>query len=58
VPQDRWDAIVAGIVAGIREKRALEAVCKAVADIGGLLAEHFPIRDDDQDELTNLIVED
>ena len=58
VPQGRWDAIVAGIVAGIREKRAVEAICTAVADIGGLLAEHFPIRDDDQDELTNLIVED
>ena len=58
VSQDRWDAIVAGIVAGIREKRAVEAVCKAVADVGELLAEHFPIRDDDQDELTNLIVED
>jgi len=58
VSQDRWDAIVGGIVAGIREKRAVEAVCKAVADVGELLAEHFPIRDDDQDELTNLIVED
>jgi uncharacterized membrane protein len=29
-----------------------------VDQIGFLLAEHFPRREDDQDELTNLIVED
>jgi uncharacterized membrane protein len=29
-----------------------------VADVGSLLAAHFPIRQDDRDELTNLIVEE
>lgn len=58
VAQDRWDEIVAGIVAGIRKQRAGEAICTAVADIGRMMAEHFPVREDDRNELTNLIVEE
>ena len=58
VAQDQWDAIVADIVEGIRRHRAGQAIAEAVNRIGRLLAEHFPRRDDDQDELTNLIVED
>ena len=57
VAQDQWDGIVASIVEGIRQKRAGDAICKAVADVGSLLAAHFPIREDDRDELANLIVE-
>jgi putative membrane protein len=58
VAQAQWDVIVASIVDGIRKKRAGDAICKAVADVGNLLATHFPIREDDRDELTNLIVEE
>jgi putative membrane protein len=45
------------IVDGMREKQAAQAICKAVEHVGDLLAEHFPIRPDDQDELSNFIVE-
>jgi putative membrane protein len=58
VAQDQWDGIVARILEGIRQQRAGEAICAAVAEIGELLAAHFPIKADDRDELTNLIVED
>jgi putative membrane protein len=58
VDQDQWEAVVAGITAGIRQKRAGEAICRAVTDVGRLLAEHFPVREDDRDELANLIIED
>lgn len=58
VAQDQWDHIVARIVGGIRQKRAGDAICAAVAEVGDLLAAHFPIRADDRDELANLIVED
>ncbi len=58
VAQDQWDGIVARIIDGIRQQRAGQAICAAVAEIGELLAAHFPIREDDRDELTNLIVED
>jgi putative membrane protein len=58
VAPDQWDVIVALIVEGIRQKRSGDAICKAVAAVGSLLAAHFPIREDDRDELTNLIVDD
>lgn len=58
VARDQWEAVVAGIVQGIRQKRAGAAIAEAVTHVGRLLAEHFPVRDDDRDELANLIVED
>jgi putative membrane protein len=58
VAQDQWDAIVADILQGVRQHQAGRAIAEAVDQIGRLLAEHFPRRDDDQDELSNLIVED
>ncbi len=58
VAQDQWNTIVADIVQGIRQHQPGQAIAEAVDRVGRLLAEHFPRRDDDQDELTNLIVED
>ena len=58
VSQDQWEKIVVRIVAGIRQKCAGEAICAAVTDIGRLLAEHFPVRADDRNELADLIVEE
>ena len=58
VDPEQWDGIVADIVRGIRQRRAGTAIAVAVTQVGRLLAAHFPVRDDDQDELTNLIVGD
>lgn len=58
VAPGQWDEIVALIVLGIKQKRTAEAICEAVEKVGNLLADHFPVREDDRDELTNLIVED
>jgi len=58
VTPGQWDEIVALIVQGIKQKRGVEAICTAVEKVGTVLAEHFPVREDDRDELTNLIVED
>jgi len=58
VAPDQWNGIVTRIIEGIRQKRAGKAICRAIAEIGELLAVHFPIKADDRDELTNLIVED
>lgn len=52
-----WDEIVATVVAGLKERRACDALCEAIARCGAILAEHFPRCDDDHDELPNLIVE-
>ncbi len=46
------------IVRGIKEKRQCQAVIDAINELGQILALHFPPREDDTDELTNLIVKD
>ena len=58
VAPGQWDEIVALIVQGIKQKRGAEAICEAVEKVGTLLADYFPVQEDDRDELTNLIVED
>jgi len=57
VPRDRWDAIVKNLTMGIRAKQSAAAICRAVETVGRLLAEHFPPRSDDVDELQNLVVD-
>jgi putative membrane protein len=44
------------VTAGIKQGRTADALCEAVAYCGDLLAENFPPRHDDTDELPNLIV--
>ena len=58
VPSGHWDTLVTAITTGIRQKRATNAICEAVASIGGALAAHFPIQADDRDELRNVIIDD
>ncbi|MBI5063994.1 MAG: hypothetical protein HZB87_11175 [Desulfatitalea sp.] len=58
VPTGHWDSLVAAITTGIREKRAANAICEAVACIGGVLATHFPIQSGDRDELQSVIIGD
>jgi uncharacterized membrane protein len=56
VPQPAWDFLVAGMAARFREGAYAEGLVTAVEEIGALLAEHFPRRHDDTDELPNDIV--
>lgn len=58
VPVHTWDELVAMIIAGLKSDDACGAVCKAVERCGELLQEHFPIKDDDTNELPNLIIEE
>jgi len=57
VPQQKWDTIVADIVQGIKQQRLCDALCAAISECGELLAESFPPRADDTDELPNLITD-
>ena len=57
VNEGQWDEIVKMIADGIKQKRAADAICKAVEKIGAILAEHFPVKPDDTNELKNLIIE-
>lgn len=56
VPRGQWDKIVSIILDGIRQKRQADAICRAIEEVGEILNEHFPVRADDRDELTNLII--
>lgn len=58
VSENTWDELVEIIIAGLKSDDACTAVCKAVERCGELLTEHFPVKDDDSDELPNLIVEE
>ena len=58
VPEGQWDNIVKRITDGIKQKRAVDAICAAIEKIGALLASHFPVKPDDTDELENVIVEE
>ena len=48
-----WEAVRDLMIARLRDGRALDAVLAGVAEVGRVLAEHFPRRPDDQNELSN-----
>jgi putative membrane protein len=58
IPEGHWGGVVDTIVQGIRAGRPAESICQAVARVSDVLAEKFPVRAGDTDELENLIVED
>lgn len=57
VPHETWQEIVTMVTDGLRRGEACEALCRAVGRCGDLLQEHFPARQDDIDELPNLIID-
>lgn len=57
VPPNTWDDIVQTITNGIHNGDTCNALCKAIESCGQLLVEHFPVKSDDTDELSNLIIE-
>ena len=57
VPASTWDGIVQTITDGIHNGDTCNALCVAIESCGQLLAEHFPVKADDTDELPNLIIE-
>jgi putative membrane protein len=57
VPQDMWDSIVAGLLDDARNGRLADGFVAAVAAVGALLAEHFPVGAQDVNELDDHLVE-
>lgn len=55
VPEHTWDEVVDMIVKGLKTGNACTATCLAIERCGELLQEHFPRKDDDTDELKNLV---
>ena len=59
VPSGTWDTLVNELVQGIKDGQPTEAFCRAIATCGGLLAQHFPARpDDNPDELADDLIQE
>lgn len=58
IPQERWKEAVSIITNGIREKKQCEALCRAIKMIGDILEHEFPVKEDDTNELSDLIIHD
>ncbi|MEN8198658.1 MAG: hypothetical protein ABFR63_01165 [Thermodesulfobacteriota bacterium] len=56
IPCEQWEEAVAVITHGIHEKKQCQALCKAIEMVGADLAKEFPIRNDDLNELHDLII--
>jgi uncharacterized membrane protein len=50
-----WQGVRDLMIAKLREGRALEAVLAGVAEVGRVLARHFPRRPDDRNELSDQV---
>jgi putative membrane protein len=46
-----WDSVVSLVLDGVRRGALVDGLCAAIARCGDILAEHFPPRPDDVDEL-------
>ncbi|PWK76259.1 TPM domain-containing protein [Aminobacter sp. AP02] len=57
VPQPAWDRIVGDLIEQARENRLADGFVSAIATVGALLSEHFPIASDDANELDDHLVE-
>ncbi|MGH7827777.1 MAG: TPM domain-containing protein [Candidatus Binatia bacterium] len=51
-----WDEIVQIVTTGLKTGNACDRLCKAIERCGEILAQHFPRRPDDRDELANKLV--
>lgn len=56
LPPHTWEEAVSRLTEGIREKRQGAAICTAIEEIGTLLRTHFPLKQDDRNELSDLII--
>jgi putative membrane protein len=52
-----WNEVRDTIIRGIRSRRAREGICEAIERCGKALAEHFPHRLDDVNELSDSVLE-
>lgn len=56
VPETTWPTMVQCIIEGIKAGNPVKGIATAVAEIGAMLSEHFPVKSDDTNELPNTVV--
>ena len=57
VPNETWGAAMAAVLAGVRDDRPADGMADAVAQIGRVLAEHFPRTGAPVNELPDRLIE-
>lgn len=58
VSQDTWNKILEPLVQNLRQDRLGEGLVHTIVECGKVLSKHFPIKESDQNELSNKIVTD
>ena len=53
VESGTWDGVVNSLIGKLKEKKMTDGLVHAVTSCGDLLVEHFPIKDDDENELSD-----
>lgn len=48
-----WEKLTDQIIRGMKSQKPTQGICTAVEEAGNVLAEHFPRKNDDTNELTN-----
>jgi uncharacterized membrane protein len=56
VEQATWDRVRNDIQDAFRQGKYTEGLLKGIEDVGNILSEHFPIKPDDTNELSNRVV--
>ena len=56
IDQQRWQLIADRLSRGIKEGKQCTALCDAISEVGEILSSHFPIGENDHNELHNLII--
>jgi len=56
IDHSEWEKIIADLTSGIKKGNQCGAIVSAVGAVGAVLREKFPYREDDTNELDNLII--
>jgi len=56
IDQETLNKYATTVTRGIKEGRAAEALCSAIAEVGEILSKHFPVKPDDMNELSNEVM--
>ena len=56
VPENTWPSMVQRVTEGIKAGNPAQGILLAVADIGTMLSEKFPLKPGDLNELSNVVV--
>ena len=56
ISQETLQAYANEIATGIRQGQACDALCREIEAMGGILTNHFPVKTDDTNELSNQVL--